>query len=120
MATNFADLATMYWGQMRHYEKQANERGDWLHNEAIRRANQTYRPHTRDTDAYLAHVEVIENDLVDTDRPRTVLIGKQQFAQRMHDSCVLQALLCGHKPTKALQVKDSRGWELFPIGPFQS
>jgi hypothetical protein len=119
MATNFADLATMYWSRARHYEKLANERGEFLHKEAVRVANQTYVAHMRDTDAYLTHVEILEDRLVDADRPRSVLIGKQQFNQRMHDSCVLQAIMRGHQPRTDINVLgEDGGTVLYPINPW--
>jgi hypothetical protein len=102
MATNFADLAAHYWGRMRHWERKVTQRDMWLAREADRLAEQRYgRRKPKDWDRA---VYSIECELVDTDRERSVLIGRQQFNQGMHDSSVLQALMRGHKPTAELQV----------------
>lgn len=102
MATNFADLASHYWGLMRHWEKQVNLRDTLLAQLAADQADQRY--HRRKVADWERAVEAVEAELVDNDRRRNILIGKQQFAQRMHDSCVLQATMRGHRPTFELDV----------------
>jgi hypothetical protein len=122
MATNFANLASHYWGRMRHWEKQVTRRDVFLAQEADRLAEQRYgrrKPADWDRAVYS-----IECELVDTDRERSVLIGRQQFAQRMHDSCVLQALMRGHQPSTDLVVEldivASRGLAAARVVPQQA
>lgn len=98
--TNFADLASAFWGKMRGLEAQANQRDADLRAEAVRMAkerHQTATPSER-------QIYAIEAELVDNDRERKNLIGKQQFAQRMHDSAALQALIRGHRPSYEITV----------------
>lgn len=105
MATNFADLAAVYWGRMRHWQKAVDRRDIFLAQLASQQFDKRYaRRKVSQAEADRA-MEAIEAELVDTDRRRSVLIGRQQFNQRMHDSCVLEALMRGHRPSAELVVE---------------